>query len=289
MRPPWRWPGEQRHRHRRPGLGRHLRDAARLRRPGRAAGRALRCSQPRRRGHDARRRRDGLLGGAADRRAGRSRTGPRCRRGCRGRRRRGTNPRLSRHHPAGEPDRLGPGADDLRGRCRAFVLSRERSQPRRFAGAARVSRRERVRPARSADPRPDRLRADVARLRLLGLRRARCPVPGEDAARVERARCRRVAGRRGRDGHQRRSLPVCAHARRRCLRRRGRRLLQHLHPQPVGRRPHQRSGLDRDCARDLLVLAPASLPRRGVPVRGVPGPAADAAGARGDGAAHRGV
>ncbi len=48
------------HRRRRPRLRRRLRHAAALRRARRAAGRALRRAQPRRRGDDAHRRRDGL-------------------------------------------------------------------------------------------------------------------------------------------------------------------------------------------------------------------------------------
>ena len=62
--------------------------------------------------------------------------------------------------------------------------------------------------------RADSVLADRARLRVVGLRRHRRVVPDPHAPRTERPRGRRVARRRRRDGHQRRRLPLRAHARR---------------------------------------------------------------------------
>ena len=53
-----------------------------------------------------------------------------------------------------------------------------------------------------ADRRPDRLRPERARLRVVGVRRRRLALSLTDATRAERARGRRVAGGRRRDGDQ---------------------------------------------------------------------------------------
>ena len=104
---------EQQHRRRRARLGRRLRHTAPVRGARRAARRALGRAQPRRRGDDARRCRDGVLRRAADRRTGGSRAaaGDR-RRGARGGGG-GADPRVPRDHASREPDRLGARADDL--------------------------------------------------------------------------------------------------------------------------------------------------------------------------------
>ena len=51
----------------------------------------------------------------------------------------GVDPRLPRDHAAGEPDRLGSRAHDLRRRRRALVLPRQRPRPRRRPGGAHSS------------------------------------------------------------------------------------------------------------------------------------------------------
>ena len=61
---------------------------------------------------------------------------------------------------------------------------------------------------------------------------SRSPLPLAHALRPERARGRRVAGRRRRDGDQRDALPLRARARRRRARRDRRRLLQPLRSRP---------------------------------------------------------
>ena len=121
-------------------------------------------------------------------------------------------------HAAGEPDRLGARADDLRGRRRALVVPRQRPQPRR---RSRPSYSFGVVPtssgcttcrssARSSSTRrrSSTRRGCASRLVALYL--------DAHAAGPERARGRRVAGRRGRDGDQRHRVPLRAHARRRC-------------------------------------------------------------------------
>ena len=117
----------------------------------------------------------------------------------------GADPRVPRDHAAREPDRLRARADDLRRRRRALVVPRQRPQPRRRAGAARV--RAPSTPFGlhdAAGRRADPVRPERARLRVVGLRRARGALPLADAARPERARRGRVARRGRRDGHQRR-------------------------------------------------------------------------------------
>src|SRR5205823_400075 len=117
----------------RAGIGGGLRDTAPLRRARGAAGRALRRPQPRRRRDDARRRRDGILGRAAQRVA----AGRDPRRSAR-RRSDGAHPRVPRRQLAREPDRVGARADDLRGCCRLVVVPRQRPERGRPAGEARV-------------------------------------------------------------------------------------------------------------------------------------------------------
>ena len=240
---------------RRPRLGGRLRHAAPLCRPRRAAGRAVGGPEPRRRGDDAGRRRDGLLGRAADSRLRPGRAGRGGRR--RGGRRRGdgADPCLPGRHPAREPDRLRARADDLRRRGRALVLPRQRPEPRRPAGDAPVHRVPAGELARRDRDRADPPRPDRARLRLLGPRRDRDPLPGPHAARVERARRRRGARRGRRDGDQRRRLPVRAHARRRCARRRRRRHVLARPDPAVGRRPDAGRRLDRHRPGHLRLLA----------------------------------
>ena len=72
---------------------------------------------------------------------------------------------------------------------------------------------ERVRPRGPADRRAGRLRPDMARLRVVGLRRS---PSGSTSSRtrpgLERARGRRVSRSRRRDGHQRHAVPVPPHA-----------------------------------------------------------------------------
>ena len=111
------------------------------------------------------------------RRAARRRLGGRRAAG-RGRRRRRSparrcalDPRVPRDHAAREPDRLRARADDLRRRRRALVVPRQRLRARRRPGAVLVRAARRARPRRPAGRRARRLRPDVARLRLLGLRR----------------------------------------------------------------------------------------------------------------------
>ena len=127
----------------------------------------------------------------------------------RGRRRRarrrggGADPRVPRDHAAREPDRLRARADDLRRRGRAVVLPRQRLRPRRRPGPALVRAGRRVRPRGRAGRRADPVRRRHARLRVVGLRRRRRLLPLAHAARAERARGRRVARGRRRDGDQR--------------------------------------------------------------------------------------
>src|SRR5581483_3934490 len=245
-------------------FGGRLRDAPPLRGSRRAARRALRRAQPRRRRDDAGRRGDGLLGPAADRLA-------RCRRRGRRPRRRadGAHPRLPRRDAAREPDRLRARADDLRRRRRALVVPGERPEPRRPACEARL----RALPAALVDAR-GRHRADPPqplrpRLRVVGLRGRRRRVPEPDAARPEPACGRGVARRRGRDGHRRRRVPLRPHGRRRRVRRRGRRMLLARDHAAVGRRADVRRRLDRDRARHLRLLAADALPGRRLLLRRV--------------------
>ena len=154
---------------RRDRLGRRLRDAAPLRVAGRAPGGALGRAQPRRRGDDARRGGDGLLGGAAIplRRVG-ARAGARdARRRDRGARD-GGDPRLPRDHAAREPDRLRPRADDLRRRRRPLVLPRERPPSRRQPRRAHVHAGLPEDDAELAGRRPDRLRPRHPRVPVVG-------------------------------------------------------------------------------------------------------------------------
>ena len=105
-------------------------------------------------------------------------------------------------------------------------------------------------------------------------------VPRAHAAGPERARGRRVARRRRRDGDQRRRVPLRAHARRRRVRRRRRRVFSlAITPQWVDGLTRRRR-LDRDRARDLRLLAAGALPGRRVPLRRVPGAAVHVPGAR---------
>ena len=87
--------------------------------------------------------------------------------------------------------------------------------------------------------------------------------------RPQRACGRRVAWGSGRDGDQRRPLSIRARLGRRRARGRRRRLLQPRDHARLDRRrlARRRRGLDRDRARDLLVLASRAVPRRRVPVR----------------------
>ncbi len=116
-------------------LRRRVRHAAPLRVARRAARRALGRAQPRRRGDDARRRRDRVLDGAAVHATSAVSlavgvvVG-----GARGRGDRG-DPRVPRDHAAREPDRLRPRDHDLRGRGRALVVPRQRPEPRRQSPA----------------------------------------------------------------------------------------------------------------------------------------------------------
>ena len=71
---------------------------------------------------------------------------------------------------------------------------------------------------------------------------SRRAVPRPHAARPERPRGRRVAGSGRRDGHQRRALPLRAHAGRRRVRGRRRRLLLARDHAAVGRRPDRGAG-----------------------------------------------
>ena len=107
---------------------------------------------------------------------------PRGRRRRARRRCRGADPRLPRDHAAGEPDRLGARVDDLRGCGRSLVVSRQRPRAGRRPGEARVRARRPVRAADVPVPRADRVRADLARLRVVGLRRrsssSTSPAPG---------------------------------------------------------------------------------------------------------------
>ena len=169
----------------------------------------------------------------------------------------GADPRVPRRHAAREPDRLGARADDLRGRGRAFVVPRQRPQPRRPAGAALV--RVRSCPHSLADGATSSARSSSTRSVLVYASwvcvAARRALPQPHAARAERARGRRVAGGGRRDGDQRRALPLRAHARRRCVRGRRRRVLLARDHAAVGRRAHRRRRLDRDRARHLRLLA----------------------------------
>ena len=136
-----------------------------------------------------------------------------------------------------------------------------------------------VRHADAAGRRADHLRPGHPRLHLVGARARADLVPEPHAARPQRARRRRVARRRRRDGDQCRRLPLRPHDRRRRARRDRR---GDLHPRdhaPVGERDHRRRRLDRDRARHLRLLAARALPRRRVLLRRAPGARARAAGA----------
>ena len=156
-------------------------------------------------------------------------------------RRRGADPRVPRDHAAREPDRLGPRADDLRG---AAGLSSYLGNDFDLADDPARHSFEPVDAFGLEDlpvVGPIAVRPDVARLRLVGLRRRRRLLPLAHAARPQRPRRRRVAGRGRRDGHQRHAVPLPPHARRRRLRRRRRRVLQPRAHAAVGRRPHRRA------------------------------------------------
>ena len=109
-------------------------------------------------------------------------------------------------------------------------------------------------------------------------------LPRAHALRAQRPRGRRGARVGRRDGHRGRALPVRPRARRRRVRRGGRRLLQPLHHAGLGRGRHarERRRLDRDRARHLRLLACRALSRRRVPLRGSVRASVRAAGARRD-------
>ena len=143
----------------------------------------------------------------------------------RGRRRRarrrgdGRDPRLPRDHAAREPDRLRARADDLRRRGRAFVVPRQRPEPRRPAGRHTFSAVF-----------PDAMQhwpivgPIVFGQNVLVYVSWVCVVahralPVTHAPGPQRPRRRRVAGGRRHDGDQRHALPLRPHARRRRVRR----------------------------------------------------------------------
>ena len=173
-----------------------------------------------------------------------------------------------------EPDRLGARADDLRGSGLSSYLANdlEPRATRRRPPRSRRSCRSGLRDAPVVGP----ILFDQNALVYVSwvVRRASCAWylartrPGP-----ERARGRRVARGRRRDGDQRDRLPLRAHARRRRVRGRRRRDVLARDHAAVGRRPHRRRRLDRDRARDLRLLAAGALPRRRVPLRRVPGAA----------------
>ena len=144
-RPPPRARVEQLDPRRRDRLRHRVRHAAALRLAGRAARGALGRAQPRGRGDDAGRRRDGVLGGAEHRRPGQDDAVPRRARRRPRRRRRRAPVRVPRDHAAREPDRLRSRADDLRRSRRPLVLPRQRPRSRRRAGEAPVRARRPLR------------------------------------------------------------------------------------------------------------------------------------------------
>src|SRR5581483_3804193 len=180
------------------------------------------------------------------------------------------------------PDRLGARAHDLRRRPRAVVVPRYRPQHRRRPRVAHVPRVLPELGAELARRRADRVRAEPARVLLVAVRDRGRVLPCADAPGPERALGRRGAGGGRRDGHRRRQVPLRAHARRRRLRRRGRRHVLACDHADVERRRLARAGRGLDCdrARYLRVLARRALPRRRVLLRCDAGAAAGAASAQ---------
>ena len=193
-------------------------------------------------------------------------------RGCSDRRRRdGVDPRLPRRDAAGQPDRVGPRAHDLRRGRRALVVPRQRPEPRRPAGEAFVHALPAGLMAAGGHRRADLPRPVGARVRVMGVRAPRCAVSQPLAAGAQPARRRGVARRCRRDGHQRRQVSLRAHVGGRRVCRRRRCVLLARDHAAVGRRPDGRCRLDRDRARHLRVLAADVLPRRRVLLRRVLG------------------
>ena len=123
------------------------------------------------------------------------------------------DPRVSLRHAPREPDRLRPGADDLRRRPRPVRVPRQRPRARRRPAEASVRARSTSSgsricrcsgPSSSTSPRSSTRRGRSRRRRLL---------PGAHALGAERARRRRIARRGRRDGDQRHALPLRARAR----------------------------------------------------------------------------
>ena len=177
-----RWRRELELRRRDPRLRGCLRDAAALRRAGRAARGALGRAQPRGRGDDAGGRGNGLPQRAA-RRGLAERVALPCdpgrgARGCCGR----GLARVPRDHAARESDRLGSRVDDLRRCRRPLVLHRQRLLARRQSGPILVRPGQPLRPRRSPGGRAGRLRAEHPGVPLVGLRGRGGAVPLAHAA-----------------------------------------------------------------------------------------------------------
>ena len=144
------------------------------------------------------------------------------------------------------------------------------------------ARPRRARPRRPARGRPDRLRPIRTRVRLVGSHAPRGALPRAHSVGAQRPRRRRGPGVGRRHGHQRHPVSIRPRPRRRRLRRSRRRLLQPVDHSglDVGRHARRRSGLDRDRARDLRVLARRALSRRRVPLRSAVGASVRTPGAR---------
>ena len=207
----------------RPRAGGAVRDAAPLRLARGAPRGALRCAESRRRGDDGVRRRGRVLGDAASAWQRRGRADCRRRRGGALGSGDGADPRVPHDHAARESDRVGPRADDLRGRARSVRLLRGRAPPRRSPGDPPVRLARRPRSRRHALLRPDPVRPVPARLPLVARDPPGGSLPRANAPRTQRARCGRGSGVGRRDGDRRGAVPVRARARRGRVRRRRRR------------------------------------------------------------------
>ena len=107
---------------------------------------------------------------------------------------RGADPRVPRDHAARQPDRLGPRADDLRGRRRALVVPRERPEPRRASRRDTRSRRSARSAPGSAGRRPDGLRPAASSSTVLGS--ASSPLRSISRGRDRASTCVQWASRR---------------------------------------------------------------------------------------------
>ena len=275
---------EQQHRRRRARLGRRVRHAAALRRARRAARRALGRAQPRRRGDDARRRRDGLSAPSSGSAARPASCCPLA---------------IAVAALAGGAVALilaflvitlranqivsGLALTIFCRRGRAVVVPRQRLQPRRQSGAVLVRGGQRLRPrttcpssgpSSSRRPGSSTPRGSASSSSRYYLSRTR---PGLNVRAVGESPA--AADAMGISVTRYRYAP---HARRRRVRGRRRRVLQPRADARLGRRAHRRRRLDRDRARHLRVLARRPLPRRRVRLRRLLGAPVHAAGARGD-------